>query len=93
MNDMSDLDAIEPGMSVVGVNGETIGTVESVHPTSIRVADHEIPRAAIAAVTEQGVTLRIAKTALMSRRDPDLEGISATEAALTMPRSDNPRND
>lgn len=93
MNDMSDLDAIEPGMPVVGVDGEAIGTVESVHPTSIRVVDHEIPRAAIVAVTQQGVTLRIAKTALMSRRDPDVEGISGTEAALTMPRSNNPRHE
>lgn len=93
MNEMSDLDAIEPGMPVVGVDGEAIGTVEAVHSTSIHVADHEIPRAAISAVTEQGVTLRIAKMALMSRRDPDVEGISATEAALTMPGRTDPRSE
>ncbi len=92
MNDMSDLDAIEPGMPVLGVDGETIGTVESVHPTGLRVADHEIPRAAIAEVTERGVHLRIAKSALMSRRDPDVEGISSTTAAFTMPDSGTPRN-
>lgn len=92
MNDMSNLDAIEPGMPVLGINGEALGTVESVHPTGIRVADHEIPRDAIAEVTDQGVTLRIAKTALMARRDPDVEGMSSTEAALTMPDSGNQRN-
>lgn len=92
MNDMSDLDAIEPGMPVVGVDGEAIGIVELVHPTSIRVADHEIPREAIAEVTDQGVALRIAKMALMARRDPDVEGISSTEAAFTMPDGDTSRN-
>ena len=85
MNDMSTLDAIEPGMAVVGVDGEAIGTVESVYPTGIRVADHEIPSEAIAEVTNRGVTLRIAKTALMARRDPDVEGSSGTEAARAMP--------
>jgi len=92
MNDMSALDAIEPGMPVLGVDGEAIGMVESVHPSSIRVANHEIPSAAIAEVTERGVTLRIAKAALMARRDPDVEGLGSTEAALTMPNNGNPRN-
>jgi hypothetical protein len=92
MNDMSDLDAIEPGMPVIGVDGEAIGTVDSVHPASIRVADHEIPREAIAGVTDQGVHLRRAKTALMARRDPDVEGVSDTAAAFTMPNSGNSRN-
>ena len=88
MNDQGALDAIEPGMTVIGVDGEAIGTVESVHPTSIRVADHEIPREAIGEVTEQSVTLLLAKTALMARRDPDVEGISSTDAALTIPKSE-----
>jgi hypothetical protein len=92
MNDMSNLDAIDPGMPVIGVDGEAIGTVESVHPTSIRVADHEIPREAIAEVTDQGVHLRIAKTALMARRDPDVEGVSSTAAAFTMPDNGPSRN-
>jgi hypothetical protein len=89
MNDMSDLDAIEPGMPVTGIDGEMIGMVESVHPASIRVADHEIPRAAIAEVTERGVTLRLAKTALMSRRDPEVEG---SAAASTMPDVEEPQD-
>lgn len=90
MNDMSNLDAIEPGMPVIGVDGETIGTVESVHPTGIRAADHEIPREAIAGVTERGVTLRIAKTALMARRDPELNGPGGTGGIML--NSDKPRN-
>lgn len=92
MNDRSDLDAIEPGMPVIGVDGEPIGTVESVHPASIRVADREIPREVIAEVTDQGVQLRLAKAALLARRDPDVEGVGGTGVAFTMPNGGNPRN-
>ncbi len=89
MNDMSALDAIEPGMPVIGVDGAAIGTVDSVHPTGIRVADHEIPSEAIADVTDRRVTLRIAKTALMARRDPDLEGFGDTEGTYAMSNGDH----
>lgn len=91
MNDTINLDTIDPGMPVLGADGEAIGPVDSVHPTSIRVADREIPREAIAAVDEQGVHLRIAKVALLSHRDPDVEGANSTAAAFTMPNANTER--
>lgn len=88
MSEMIKLDAIDPGMLVLDINGEELGPVESIHPASIRVADREIPREAIATVNARGVYLRIAKMALLAHRDPAAEGLTSTAAAFTMPEND-----
>lgn len=78
MSERVNLDTIEPGMAVYGVDGVEIGPVEAIHPASIRVVDHEVPRQAITHVDGQGVHLQVAKVAFMAHRDMDLEGPSDT---------------
>jgi hypothetical protein len=81
MSEQVNLDTIEPGMVVYGAEGAQIGPVEAIHPASINVASHEVPRAAITHVDGEGVHLQLGKVALMARRDPDVEGASGMAAA------------
>lgn len=74
MSEQVNLDTIEPGMPVFGAEGAKIGPVEAIHPTSINVASHEVPREAITYVDREGVHLQLGKIALMARPDPDVEG-------------------
>jgi hypothetical protein len=73
MSEQVNLDTIEPGMVVYGAEGAEIGPVEAIHPASINVASHEVPREAITHVDREGVHLQLGKMALMARRDPDVE--------------------
>jgi len=74
MSEQVNLDTIEPGMPVFGAEGAKIGPVEAIHPASINVASHEVPREAITHVDREGVHLQLGKIALMARPDPDIEG-------------------
>jgi len=74
MSEQVNLDTIEPGMPVFGAEGAEIGPVEAIHPASINVARHEVPREAITYVDREGVHLQLGKVALMARPDPDVEG-------------------
>jgi len=74
MSEQVNLDTIEPGMAVFGAEGAEIGPVEAIHPASINVARHEVPREAITHVDREGVHLQLGKVALMARPDPDIEG-------------------
>ena len=65
------LDKIEPGATVIGVDGATIGTVEAINGEGIRVAGHEVPAAAIERVDRDGVHLQLARTAFEAHQDPD----------------------
>jgi hypothetical protein len=80
MSEQVNLDVIEPGMAVYGVDGVEIGPVEAIHPESIRVASHEVPRQAITHVDGEGVHLQVARVAFMAHRDMDVEAASDTGA-------------
>jgi len=80
MSEHVNLDTIEPGMVVYGVDGVKIGPVEAVHPEGIRVASHEVPRQAITHVDTTGVHLQVARVAFTAHRDMDLEKASDTAA-------------
>jgi len=85
MSEQVNLDTIEPGMVVYGAEGAEIGPVEAIHPASINVASHEVPREAITHVDREGVHLQLGKVALLARRDPDVEGADATTAMAHEP--------
>jgi len=60
----------EPGMAVYGTDGEKVGTVGVVQPTSLIVEEgvffrhrYDVPAAAIGAVTDLGVHLSVTKAA------------------------------
>jgi uncharacterized protein (TIGR02271 family) len=76
MSESTSLERIDPGMPVYGSDGEQLGAVEAVNPTGIRVASHDVPRAAVARVDQDGVHLQLAKVAFMARRDMDVEAAS-----------------
>lgn len=80
MSEQANLDTIEPGMTVYGVDGEEIGAVETVDAAGITTAGREVPRAAIARVEGERVHLQVAKMALLARRDPDVEPAEVTAA-------------
>lgn len=73
MSEQQNLGTIEPGMTVYGVDGEEIGTVETADASGITTAGREVPRAAIARVEGREVHLQVAKIALLARRDTDVE--------------------
>ena len=75
MSTQPDLARIAPGTEVVGVDGRSIGTVESARDESLRVAGHTVPAAAIARIEDDRVLLHLAKAAFQARRDPDLRDL------------------
>lgn len=72
MNETINLERVEPGTAVIGVDGVTIGTVEAVDEAGIRVAGQNVPPAAIERVAEDGIHLYLARTAFEARKDPAL---------------------
>lgn len=72
MDEKLNLERIEPGTTVIGVDGVTIGEVEEVNQSGIRVAGQDVPSAVIARVAQDGVHLHLARTAFEARKDPTL---------------------
>ena len=72
MDETTNLRTIQPGTTVIGVDGVAIGEVESVDEAGIRVAGQTVPPAAIERVAADGVHLHLARTAFEARKDPAL---------------------
>ena len=64
MEEILDLSAIKPGMPVFGVDGASLGAVESIDADlSLRVLTHTIPPAAVKRIDSAGVHLYLARAA------------------------------
>jgi hypothetical protein len=70
MDEQINLAHIKPGTPVIGVDGVPIGTVEEVSQSGIRVAGQEVPPMAIDRIEQDGIHLRLARTAFEARKDP-----------------------
>lgn len=70
MDEQINLEGITPGTAVIGVDGVPIGAVEAVSQSGIRVAGQEVPPTAIERIGQDGIHLRLARTAFEARKDP-----------------------
>ena len=70
MSERVNLQHIDPGTAVIGVDGVAIGEVEAVDESGIRVAGQTVPPAAIERVAQDGIHLHLARTAFEARKDP-----------------------
>ena len=80
MDENLDISMVEPGMPVFGIDGASLGPVESIDvDNNLQVLTHSIPPAAVARVDSTGVHLYLARVAFTTA-PPETRPTLAEEA-------------